>query len=138
MYRSPCSKCGSTDIPRFRQIKNRGNGIKKLSIASYCIQCQKEDASLARIEYNKRPEVKLRKKIQYKIWYSKNKNIAYKHSRKWIIKNREKMVRYHQDWYIKNKKNKLKTKKVKDFIRKSWDKKHLWQIKLVMGNWRRK
>lgn len=82
MIRLPCSKCGSTDHPKYRRMKIRRSGKKTPSMASYCILCHSEDQKI-------REERRYEKKLAY--------------NREWCKRNREKKNFSARKTYAKRK-----------------------------------
>lgn len=71
MVRRPCSECGTVDVPKYRSTKNRGNGRRVESMASYCVLCQREK----RREYLAKTykQRKIRRKAYMAKWEKKNR-----------------------------------------------------------------
>lgn len=82
MIRRPCSKCETTDFPKYRRMKLRKNGQRTESMASYCTACHSE-------------EQKIREERRYE------KKLAY--NRAWRKANRDKVNAYARADYEKNK-----------------------------------
>ena len=82
MIRRPCSKCGSTDHPKYRRMKLRDNGNRTESMASYCVLCHAE-------AQKEREERRYEKKLAY--------------NRAWRKTNRDKVNAYARAYYKVNK-----------------------------------
>lgn len=87
MIRIPCLKCSSVDIPKYRSIKNRGAGRMVPYLASYCIQCEKEDRRIYKARHHEK--IKARMAVYIKEWDKKNRErrreIVNKHQRKKVL-----------------------------------------------------
>jgi hypothetical protein len=77
-----CTKCGATDIPKYRRKRKknptgkRGSRLKTITIASYCVVCHSEDQKI-------REERRYEKKLEYnRIWRKNNRDKINKYNRK--------------------------------------------------------
>jgi hypothetical protein len=90
MTRLPCSKCGTTEYPKYRRIKLRKNGKRTPSMSSYCVLCHAEQQKI--IEQRR-----LKKKLAY--------------NRKWRKDNRDKVNKSNRKSYLKKVGRLIKVKK---------------------------
>lgn len=81
MIRKPCSKCETTDFPKYRRKRKRKTGIFE-SMSSYCVMCHKDNQKILEAR-------RYEKKLAY--------------NRQWRKDNKDKKNSYNRKWYHKNK-----------------------------------
>lgn len=88
---APCSKCGSSDHPKYRRKKLRANGKRTISKATYCVVCHYEDMKVHEAKrYNK--------KLAYnREWKRNNRDKANASARKNYAKSRPYITRAMMD-----------------------------------------
>ena len=90
---SPCSKCGSTDIPKYTRL--RKDRRKRVSIAGFCVICHSEDQK-------GREARRYDKKLAYnRLWCKGNRKVvnAYKRRDYWKKKKGTWQDRDSVEWY---------------------------------------
>jgi hypothetical protein len=108
MIRRPCSKCGTTDYPKFKSRRKKPDGTYQHIMHGWCILCERERI---RDEVEKIPQEK--RTAYAKKWREENREEYNRKARERREKKRDKINAQKREWYAENKKRIIASKKIK-------------------------